>query len=107
MPCRARLTATVEHSPNGAQCFTIVSEGVDEARVIMVHAVEEGTGKNCSWMIEKPSVRRLAPGENMGLEVGDGSGPVDLVVTVTWVDNAGIPGQWSGRVLRERVNRPH
>lgn len=53
-------------------------------------------------MIEKPSVRRLAAGETMGLEVGDGSGPVELVVTISWVDNAGIPGVWSCPVIRGR-----
>ncbi len=53
-------------------------------------------------MIEKPSVRRLAPGDSMGLEVGDGSGPTELVVTLSWVDNAGVPGTWSGPLIRGR-----
>lgn len=102
MPCRARLTATLEHSPSGAQCLTLHSEGNEEARVIIVRAEDPATGKDWTWMIEKPNVRRLAPGDTLGLEIGDGSGPTDLVVTITWVDNAGIPGTFSMPLKRGR-----
>jgi len=102
MPCRARLTASVEHSPSGRLCLTILNNGPDEARVIIVSVADPSTGKDWTWMIEKPTVRRLAEGQTMGLEVGDGSGPVDLMVTISWVDNAGIPGMCSCPVTRGR-----
>lgn len=102
MPCRAHLVATVEHSPSGTQCLTLHSTGPEEARVIIVSVTDPVTGKDWSWMVEKPSVRRLAPGGSIGLEVGDGSGPTELTVTISWVDNAGVPGRWSGPLARGR-----
>lgn len=92
----------MEHSPSGAQCLTLHSTGAEEARVIIVSATDPATGKDWSWMIEKPSVRRLAPGASLGLEVGDGSGPTQLVVTISWVDNAGVPGTFSLPLTRGR-----
>lgn len=70
--------------------------------MIIVRASDPATDKDWSWMIEKPSVRRLAPGDSLGLEVGDGSGPTQLMVTIRWVDNAGVPGEWSMPLTRGR-----